>query len=181
MAEEEKLTAMTKATLKEKNAFQKAADLFLTDDIAAAKTYAKKEIIKGIKKNALNIIARFLDTDGTTDYGTKSYNTGSTINIRDYTAYLQGKKGVEVENYKRVRYEDPIIPTQEEAINVRNKLFEIQRACGKVRISDLYELCNVETTWCDPTYGWTTEIADSKILMYKGAYVLKMPEPKPLR
>ena len=181
MAEDEKLTPIVKATLKEKGVIQKAADLFLTEDIKSAKEYAKKEVIKGIKKNILNIAARFLDTDGTTDYATKSYNTGSTINYRDYAAALQGRKSAEATPYKRTRYEDPIIPTQDMAVAVRDKLFDILKACGKVRISDLYELCGVETTWCDPTYGWTGEIADSKILMYRGQYVLKMPEPKPLR
>lgn len=183
MAEEEK-KAVTHASLKPKNGFQRAAEVFLTDDIESAKEYAwRGVIIPGIKKAVLNIIARFLDTDASSYSNTYSKITGSVVSYADYYKQKTGQNTYTPgSEYKRkASYQDPIVDTPGEAHMVLDRMNEMMRQYnGIVRVIDLYDMVDLPTTWTDPNYGWR-DISAAKVLEYRGKYIIKMPPPYPLK
>ena len=176
---DDSLKPITEGTLAEKNAFQKAVGLFMTEDLEAAKTYAVKSVIlPSIKKGIMNILGRFLDVDGS--YNAPSSSSGP--NVIPYTAYYNRTPMTAPQSTPQVSfdYADPIVPTEEEAKKVRAALFEILRIKGVVRVIELYQLCHIPTVYTQNDFGWY-EIASSKIMIYGDRFLIKMPKPVPIR
>lgn len=74
-----------------------------------------------------------------------------------------------------------IIPTQKEANEVIDRMFDILSQSGDVTVADLYTLTGVRPDHTDTRYGWYS-LKGSRAVRRRGGggFVLDLPEPEPL-
>ena len=78
-------------------------------------------------------------------------------------------------------FDEIIIDSRIEAEEVLDKLYEFLSKYKEVKVSDLYDACNITWQYTDNKWGWTSLQGSSVERVRSGGYVLILPDPKPLK
>lgn len=84
----------------------------------------------------------------------------------------------------RHNFSDIIIPTQQEALEVLDRMYDILNSVGEVNLAELYELVNIRPEHTDVRWGWTSLRGAKPRSMGRnrgGGFLLDLPEPQQLR
>lgn len=86
-----------------------------------------------------------------------------------------------VENrYDRVKYEEPIFGTVEDAEQVLDGLKTLISTYGNATAADLYELASTHDFKYEMTrIGWTS-VDGAEIVQTDDGYIITLPQPKPI-
>lgn len=81
----------------------------------------------------------------------------------------------------RHEFDDIVIQSHREALDVIDQMFEILSRYGSVSVADLYGLTGIQGSHVDYKWGWT-ELRGAKAarLPRGGGFLLDLPEPQPL-
>ena len=77
-------------------------------------------------------------------------------------------------------FDDVVLSTRSEAIEVVERLDERIRRFDMVSVSDLYDLVGVTGSYADQRWGWTN-LDDADVRQVRGGFLLDLPRPEPLR
>jgi len=73
-------------------------------------------------------------------------------------------------------YDEPLLSTEEEAVEVLTALINLYNSYGIVSVADLYDLCGITNKFTDNQYGWN-DLENVKVVMtLDRAYTLDLPE-----
>lgn len=172
-----------KVIAKKKNAFQKVAEEFISEDAKNIKSYVFGEVlIPAIKKAISDIVTDGIDM---ILYG------GSRGNVRrssadkiSYRSYYDGGRATSYNQnsrptYTSYSYDDIILADRGEAEDVLSRMDELIESYGLVRVADLYDLVGITGSYTDNKYGWTN-IRSAQIVRVRDGYMIKMPRAVPI-
>jgi len=77
-------------------------------------------------------------------------------------------------------FADIVIPSQREANEVIDRLFDLLSRYGSASVADLYELTGIQSNHTDMKWGWTELPGARAARLRDGTYLLELPEPQPL-
>lgn len=78
----------------------------------------------------------------------------------------------------RHAFDELIIPSRQEALEVIDRMFDILARYGQVSVADLYALTGVESSHTDIKWGWTALPGARAQPLRQGGYLLDLPEPE---
>lgn len=81
----------------------------------------------------------------------------------------------------RHEFDDLIIPTREDAVEVIDQMYEILSRYGRVSVADLFELTGVRSSHVDEKWGWQNLRGAKAVPLRKGGFLLDLPTPEELR
>lgn len=167
---------------KKKNKF---LGMFLTGDIIDIKDYVMQDVLIPAVKNAIedtitNGISMMLN--GGEPRRSKKSSTASRVSYRSY--YEREDRERERDRGSRSRYnaysyDDIILETRGEALDVLTRLEELIDVYGMASVADLYDLVGVSGQHTDCKYGWT-DIRSADTARVRDGYLLKMPRALPI-
>lgn len=166
-----------KVVTKKKNALNKLAEEFISEDAKNVKSYVFGEVlIPAIKKAVLDIV-----TDGINMIlygeagGSRKRSTADRISYKNYydrdTRYSRDTR---YNSSTRYSYDDIVLDSRAEAEDVLSRMDELIDAYGLVRVADLYDLVGITGQYTDNKYGWTN-IRNAEIVRVRDGYMIKMP------
>lgn len=171
-----------KATVAKKGEFQKMVDAFLPEEgLAGIKDHILMDVVIPTIKKIIS------DTVETVLYGATGIapRNGNGKSKTSYGAYYNRKE--EEERYARpvgssrmvsaYSYEDIILETRGQALNVIACMEEIIDQYECVSIADLYEMVDLTGNYTDNNYGWLDIQGAQVIQLRRGGYALKLPRP----
>lgn len=77
-------------------------------------------------------------------------------------------------------YDEIVLDSYGEAEEVLDKMSEILKEYGMVRVADLYELVGITGSYTDNAYGWTDMRSARSERVRGGGYLIKLPRPQRL-
>lgn len=170
-----------KVVAKKKNAFNKLADEFISEDARNVKSYVFGEVlIPAIKKAIFDII-----TDGIDMIlygGSKGHKKRSTADRVSYRNYYDSDNRARESRYTaspRYSTDDIVLASRSEAEDVLSRMDELMDTYGLVRVADLYDLVGLPGDYTDNRYGWTN-IRNAEIVRVRDGYMIKMPRAVPI-
>lgn len=159
-------------TTKKKSAVQKLSEEFISDDAKNIKSYVCGEIlIPSLKKAISDIVDMLLYGDS------KPGHTRSTAHKVSYTKYADVGRPIRdtrVTSGYGYSYEDVVLATKGEAVEVLDRMDELISTYGLVRVADLYDLVGIPCNYTDNRYGWIN-IKNATIVRVRDGYMIKMP------
>lgn len=78
-------------------------------------------------------------------------------------------------------FDEIIIPSRAEAQDVLEKLYEQLSRYKEVKVSDLYDACDITWQYTDNRWGWTSLEGSGVQRVSSGGYILNLPAPQPLK
>lgn len=78
-------------------------------------------------------------------------------------------------------FQEVIIPTRAEAMEVRDGMFHLMEKYDEVSVSDFYRLCGITPQYTDENWGWKDIRGTEPHRDRSGGYVLTLPRPEPLK
>lgn len=171
-----------KATVAKKGEFQKMVDAFLPEEgLAGIKDHILMDVVIPTIKKIIS------DTVETVLYGATGIAPRNNSNKlkTSYSGYYNRRE--EEERYGRpitssrttntYSYEDIILETRGQALNVIACMEEIIDQYECVSIADLYEMVDLTGNYTDNNYGWLDIQGAQVIQLRRGGYALKLPRP----
>lgn len=73
-----------------------------------------------------------------------------------------------------------VIPTRVEADAVLEGLYELLSTYQQATVGDLYDMCNLDSSFTDQQWGWTSLHGATPVRLREGGYILSLPRPEPL-
>ena len=182
MEEKKKLKSKPKLVKIEPKKENHFADLFLAEDLDAAKDDVLRQIvIPRVKRTFIDALKRFLDIEVTG--GSSKSSSGTT-----YTNY---RKASEDDGYTTLRprrkaYEvaEVEFDNKEDAETVLSELELTVEKSGCASVADYYDLVDQSnmTTSSDTEYGWTRNgIRQARIIRRGGKFTIQFPNTISLR
>jgi hypothetical protein len=95
------------------------------------------------------------------------------------TKAAQQSRPLSSQSRARHNLRELVIPTQQEASEVLDGLYDILSAQGDVSVADLYVLTSVRPDHTDTKWGWYN-LKGSRAVRTRQGYVLDLPAPVPL-
>lgn len=164
---------------KKKSGFSNLADTFITEDVENVKQYIIMDvIIPTVKDTVLEMIRMFFY--GGTGKSSSSYRKNRP-SYRDYYDNDSGRKNTST-NYRRnsgLHYEDVVLPTRMDAVEVLDRLNEVIDEYGIVSVSDLHDLVGMSGPYTANNFGWSN-LNNAKIIRVRDGYLLELPKPLPI-
>lgn len=116
-----------------------------------------------------------------------SYRRGGSPKGGGYTAYNRAGGSVLRREDPRDRgpsraaraqhnFDDIIIPTRVEAIEVLERMYDLLSKFEVVTLSDMYDLVGVTASFTDEKWGWT-DLRGSDVRKVRDGYLLDLPRP----
>lgn len=81
---------------------------------------------------------------------------------------------------ERHQFDDLVLPSQPEAHEVLDRMFDILSRYGSVPVADLYALTGIASSHTDYKWGWTDLKGARARRLQSGGYLLDLPDPEPL-
>lgn len=164
---------------KKKSGFSNLADTFITEDVENVKQYIIMDvIIPTVKDTVLEMIRMFFY--GGTGKSSSSYRKNRP-SYRDYYDNDSSRKNTST-NYRRnsgLHYEDVVLPTRMDAVEVLDRLNEVIDEYGIVSVSDLHDLVGMGGPYTANNFGWSN-LNNAKIIRVRDGYLLELPKPLPI-
>lgn len=76
-------------------------------------------------------------------------------------------------------FDEIILPSRAEAGAVIDQMFEIVSKYEVVTVADLYDLCDITSSYTDEKWGWT-DIRGATVTRVRNGYLLDLPRPEPI-
>ncbi len=77
-------------------------------------------------------------------------------------------------------FDDIILPSRTEAEEVVDRMFDLVSRYSSATVSDLLELCGLESSHTDNKWGWTDLRGSGVTRVRSGGFLLDLPDPEPL-
>lgn len=170
-----------KVTIKEPSNAKKLARSFIAEDISTVASSVWKDTIVPMVKKL--IWEGFSNALGMT-LGIDIPKRRSSGSENDYHGYYHSK----ADERRTVRYEpreyfnldDVEFDYRDDVVNVIDKLEDILREYGKVKVSDFYEQIGKTAPSTAFNYGWYDLSAAHIIQNYNGTWSIEFPKIKPI-
>lgn len=164
-------------TTKRKNGLSNLADTFITEDVENVKNYIIMDvIIPTVKDTVLEMIRMFF-------YGSNGKSSSSYKRSREsYRDYYERDSNRKTTNYRRnsgLNYEDIILPTRADAIEVLDRLNDAIDKYGTASVLDLHDLVGISGPYTARDYGWSN-LKKTTITRVRDGYLLELPKPLPI-
>ena len=171
-----------KVQVKEKSEVKKFADNFFAEDMTRVKSYVVDEVIKPFFKNVL--FTSISEGASMLIFGDKAPRArtgqGHTPYGNMFNRQVPATRPV-VETRNVYSYNDIVIETRGEAIEVLEYLRDLLTTYGMVSVSDFYESVGKIGEVTDHKYGWTNLDYVDIVRVMGGGYMLKLPRAVPLK
>lgn len=166
----------TTAITKKKSTVQRLSEEFISDDAKNIKSYVFGDVlIPALKKAISDIVTNSIDM---LLYGDSRPNqpktTASKISYRNYWDDRRTVNEPRTVSSYSYNYEDVVLATKGEAVEVLDRMDELIAAYGVVRVADLYDLVGKPGNYTDNRYGWIN-IKNASIIRVREGYMIKMP------
>lgn len=161
------------ATVKKKSELRKFARNFIAEDAEHVQGYLFRDVLVPIVKSTIQQLV----TKGT-DYVLYGESGGekkpSSIPRVSYGGYYNSPSTPAPRKENSVSFDDIILPTREEAEQVRGMLYELIDRYQVARVADYYDLCQITAPFTANRYGWK-DIGECPIVRCKEGFMLKLP------
>jgi len=77
-------------------------------------------------------------------------------------------------------FDEIILSTRVEAEEVIDRMFDLINQYQVATVSDLYDLCNIQSSYTDQKWGWE-DFRGAGIQRVTNGYLLDLPRPEPIR
>lgn len=170
---------------KKKSELSKFADVFVSEDACNVKNYILTDIIIPAVKNIISdTITNSIDMLLYGESGRRGRSSSSRVSYnasyRNYYDQRDDRFRGRDTGYSSYNYDEIILPTYGEAEEVLDKMSEILKDYGMVRVADLYELVGISGSYTDNAYGWTDMRNARSERVRGGGYLIKLPRPQRL-
>lgn len=131
-----------------------------------------ERLIKGDSARPRRGIPRGYTNVGHVDYTSSSRATPTRASM--------ASRPLSRESRTRQTFDDLLIPSRQEAVDVIDHMFDLLSQYGVVYVADLYELTGIQSSHIDHKWGWTSLRGAKARRMNNGAFLLDLPEPESL-
>lgn len=174
---------------------RKIADTFAGDDARTVGQYVLFDVIIPATKNLLfDMIREGADRllfGSTGSARGRMSSTGSRGgNFMNYSKMYTGGSRMDIDRPdggRRMSRETPsnewadvIVPDRGEAEVILDKMTEIGRDYGVVRVTDLKDALGISTNYVDNEWGWD-DLRGAEIRSVREGYLIQLPRPIPIR
>ena len=161
-----------KVKARNKTLGNKIRSLFLARDVDELKSYIVEDIVyPGMVKAAHGAVDMVFNRD------VRTYNSdrrGNTV-IRYDKASQNSHRNYEDRSYIKKRdFRDLTFETRGDAEEVLSNLVDLIKEYDKASIADLYDLCEITSTFTDNKYGWT-DLSSASVRRVSDGYILDLP------
>lgn len=172
-----------KVQVKPKSEVKKFADSFFAEDMTRVKSYIWDDVIKPFAKNVMYAIIS--EGSSMLIFGDRAPRSGVNQNRTPYGSMFNRQVPVTARPVAETRnvysYNDVVIETRGEAIEVLEYLRDLLTTYGMVSVSDFYESVGKIGEVTDHKYGWTNLDYVDIVRVMGGGYMLKLPRAVPLK
>lgn len=166
---------------KKKSKFQ---DVFVGEDANNVKDYIIQDvIIPNIKMTIVDSVCdgiRMFFGQGRRNNGDGRRNSPSSrISYGSFYDRGYDRRDYPPRTRSNYSHDDVIFDSRGEAEDVLDRMDELIRRYGMVRVADLYDLVGITGHYTDNDYGWTN-LRNASIQRVRDGYLLKMPKALPL-
>lgn len=170
------------AKTKKKSEFRKFTDVFLAEDMESVKSYILTDVlVPSIKKAIDDIVSNgihMLLYNGESRHH-DSKGVAGKVSYRSYYDKGDNRRDYHARSRSMYTYDDIYLETRGEAEQVLDRMDELVKEYGIVRVADLNELVGITGAYTDNKYGWT-DIRSASIVRTRDGYMIKMPRAMPL-
>lgn len=180
-ASDKKIVPKANGTLKKKSEAGKLAGVFVSGDLASAKSYIIEDVLIPTIKNAISEMVRngidiLLFGETRRNNNSNKPNASRVSYNNYYNSSSRNSSGSTSNNYS---YDDIIFPSRGDAEVVLDGLNDIIQTYGFASVADLYELANITAgKYTDNNYGWFEKIDILPARVPEG-YILRLPRVSP--
>lgn len=158
---------------KEKSLGRKFRDVFLVRDLEEIKDYIYEDlIIPGFKKAVRGVVDIILDGEIRPQ---RSSSNGYRVNYKSMSEGGSNRRREHVEPRGRRDFRDIFFDTRGDAEEVLDTLSELISVYRYASIADLYDACDITSSFTDNKYGWT-DLSSASVGRTRDGYVLNLPK-----
>ena len=173
---------VTPVKVKKPSAGRTIASLMIADEIENVKKHILMDVVvPSVKKVISEAFSSGIDMllYGE-DIPSSKKGSASRVSYRSYHEKPTDKRN-EVGGYRTGHsYDDIILETRQQAVEVLSRMDELIEAYGTVSIADMYELLDLSVgSHTDQKYGWT-DLRNAAAIRVKDGYLLKLPRAIPI-
>lgn len=176
--EKQKPVVSGKLSTKQRTSFK---DVFLAEDVGSVKSYiftdviipAAQNLIEDIVTNGIRYLIRGTAAPARGQSPRSSYVQYAKCSDRS------SPRPSEQSTKQRFDYDSIIFEERGEAELVLQKMDEIMEEYHLVRVSDLYDLCDLPAPHTAYRYGWT-DIRSAEVVRDRDGYRIKLPKSMPM-
>lgn len=169
-----------KVVTKEKNDIQKAASLFIAEDLKTVKDHVIKDIAVPQLKNIFldlvwSTLSMMLNGDARPRSASTNYAQPSRVSYNQYANRNTSAARPVVAN--PINYQDIIFSSRGDAEEVLSQLADAVAVYGSVSVADLYDLVGMTSNYTDNKYGWFEIQGRAYVQPVSGGYIIRLPKP----
>ncbi len=168
-----------KVTTKEKNDIQKAASLFIAEDLKTVRDHVIKDImIPQVKNIILDLVWSTLSGVLNGDVrprGTSGNNYAQPSRV-SYNSYSNRNNAPRPAVASPINYQDVIFSSRGDAEEVLSQMIDALASYNCVSVADLYDLIGMTSNYTDNKYGWH-DLRNAYVQGVSGGYVIRLPKP----
>lgn len=164
---------------KKKSGLSKTLGAFIAEDVSNLKEYIIMDVVvPELKRAAIDVIQMIF-------YGERGMSKKtSTADRFSYQKYYDKERGSNngrtIRSRRDYEYDDLIVDTYGEAIDILSRLDEAIESYGIATVADLYELAGITPDHTDNSYGWNNLASADAVPVRGGGYLLKLPKARPI-
>lgn len=175
---------------------RRMTELFIGGDIKSVGSYVVRDVmVPGTKDIIYDVLSsgveRILFGEGIRGGGSRRGRVAGQLGRVAYDRFSSGMQSQTLRNRDEPRqlsrrarafheFDEIILASRQEAQEVLDRMFIEIEKYGLCKVSDLYEMVGVTGSFTDEKWGWT-DISGAGITRVKGAYLLDLPQPDPIR
>ena len=181
--EKRQVQQIANAHIRKRNVFDKATEMFITEDArTVGQTIIEDYVIPGIKNalvNSLEMILFGSSSRGRRGYGGNTHTSYSKYYINDRDRYDSPRRMANVNRADRFDYVDCAFDDIADVTRVIQDMSDYIRDYHEVSVSILNQFIGISGKWTDKDWGWN----DARDFRWKRVgryYYLDFAEPIPL-
>lgn len=164
----------TGAVVKKQSELKKFARNFVAEDAEHVQGYLFKDVLVPIVKNTIQqLVTKGIDYILYGESG--SGKASSTVPKVSYGSYYNGSAPAPAPSKSSgFNIDDIILPTREDAEQVRNMMYELLERYHVVRVADYYDMCQITAPYTANRYGWK-DIGECPVARCGQGFMLRLP------
>lgn len=156
----------------------------ISEEATNVKSYVLMEVlIPAFKKLVSDVVTDGIDMILYGESGRSRKKSGNAHKV-SYSSYYddrdRGARRSSESRRDRYSYDDIVLETKGEAVEVLARMDEIMDEYKMVRVADLYDLVGITGEYTDNDYGWTN-IRSAEVQRVRDGWIIKMPRPLPIK
>lgn len=175
-----------KVVTKKQSWWKKASRSLVADDAQSIGDYLLTDVVVPAVKNLIRDVIV-----GGVDRSLYGYSRGRSSDRRGEPRSLrtrydrmadrdEPRRMMSRESRATHDFDDVVLDNRAEAIDVIENLVDRVARYGAASVSDLYDLVGVTGSYADRNWGWSN-LDSADVRQYRGAWMLVLPKPDPLR